>query len=182
MFAGRAGHVDLAAIPPDIYDSGSAAHRLPGGDAGGTTTTADIVHSPVVRPSFAACASRQFLWCYCRFFRCYCCCRMAERVGFEPTSPSRDYPLSRRAPSATRSPLRLNELSRMGYGKRVRHCGPPSPALSAVANQTVKDPGALRAMTRHLPSVLSAAVARRMPFPCLPLTVYSVTCVTAVWR
>ncbi len=35
---------------------------------------------------------------------------MAERAGFEPAIPLRAYTLSKRAPSTTRTPLRVNNV------------------------------------------------------------------------
>ena len=45
---------------------------------------------------------------------------MAERVGFEPTIPVRVYTRSRRAPSATRPPLRFGHNIQFSIGETGR--------------------------------------------------------------
>ncbi len=93
--------------------------------------------------------------CFC-FFRCCRRCRMAERVGFEPTRPFRAYPLSRRAPSSTRSPLRA---MRSVNGSHGRDRLPYRLKLSKI-------PAAVPAVrSRWLPfAVVSAVSCRRFRF------------------
>src|SRR5579864_7530820 len=81
--------------------------------------------------------------------------KMAERVGFEPTSPVLPgYPLSRRALSTAQTPLRKRSLA------EARFFGNPPRELSSRGKKTLHRLSAF--FTQHALKNFGAVVERRM--------------------